>query len=85
MGPRVGCLGGGQLGRMLALAGIPLGLRFTFLEPLPGAAASEVGRQLVGAYDDEELLQELGEASDLVTFEFESVPQSSAELLSGTG
>ncbi|MGH7666811.1 MAG: 5-(carboxyamino)imidazole ribonucleotide synthase [Candidatus Dormibacteria bacterium] len=85
MGPRVGCLGGGQLGRMLALAGIPLGLRFTFLEPLPGAAASEVGRQLVGAYDDEELLQELGETSDLVTFEFESVPQSSAELLSGTG
>jgi 5-(carboxyamino)imidazole ribonucleotide synthase len=85
VGQRVGCLGGGQLGRMLALAGLPLGLRFTFLEPLLGAAAADVGRQLVGPYDDPELLHQLGEESDLVTFEFESVPEGSAALLAESG
>lgn len=85
MGQRVGCLGGGQLGQMLALAGLPLGLRFTFLEPQEGAAAAAVGRQLVGPYDDPALLQRLGEESDLVTFEFESVPETSAALLAESG
>ena len=70
---------------MLALAGLPLGLRFTFLEPLVDAAAADVGRQLVGAYDDQSLLRRLGEESDLVTFEFESVPESSADLLAQSG
>ncbi len=70
---------------MLALAGLPLGLRFTFLEPLVDAAAADVGRQLVGAYDDQSLLRRLGEESDLVTFEFESVPESSAALLAQSG
>lgn len=81
MPQRIGCLGGGQLGRMLALAGAPLGLEFTFLEPAEGASAGQVGRQLVGAYDDPALLAQLAANSDLVTFEFESVPESSAELL----
>jgi 5-(carboxyamino)imidazole ribonucleotide synthase len=78
---QIGCLGGGQLGRMLALAGAPLGLEFTFLEPAQGASAGQVGRQLLGAYDDPKLLAKLAAGSDLVTFEFESVPESSAELL----
>jgi len=78
---QIGCLGGGQLGRMLALAGAPLGLEFTFLEPAQGASAGQVGHQLVGAYDDPVLLARLAAESDLVTFEFESVPESSAELL----
>ncbi|MGP8249488.1 MAG: 5-(carboxyamino)imidazole ribonucleotide synthase [Candidatus Dormibacteria bacterium] len=82
MPQQIGCLGGGQLGRMLALAGAPLGLEFTFLEPAEGASAAQVGRQLVGAYDDPALLARLASDSDLVTFEFESVPESSAELLS---
>ncbi|MGH7639989.1 MAG: 5-(carboxyamino)imidazole ribonucleotide synthase [Candidatus Dormibacteria bacterium] len=82
---RVGCLGGGQLGRMLALAGLPLGLRFAFLEPAPTAPASDLGLQLLGAYDDPRLLRRLREESDLVTFEFESVPASSAQLLSESG
>lgn len=78
-------MGGGQLGRMLALAGLPLGLRFTFLEPQADAAAADVGRQLVGPYDDPGLLRQLGEESDLVTFEFESVPEGSAALLAESG
>jgi 5-(carboxyamino)imidazole ribonucleotide synthase len=78
---QIGCLGGGQLGRMLALAGAPLGLQFTFLEPARGASAGQVGRQLEGSYDDPSLLARLAADSDLVTFEFESVPESSAALL----
>jgi 5-(carboxyamino)imidazole ribonucleotide synthase len=66
---------------MLALAGYPLGLTFTFLEPAEGACAGQVGRQLRGPYDDPELLQRLAEQSDLVTFESESVPERSAALL----
>jgi len=81
MPTRIGCLGGGQLGRMLALAGHPLGLEFTFLDPARGAPAGQVAEQLVGNFDDPELLRRLGEISDLVTFEFESVPEASASLL----
>ncbi|MHB1855196.1 MAG: 5-(carboxyamino)imidazole ribonucleotide synthase [Acidimicrobiales bacterium] len=78
---RVGCLGGGQLGRMLALAGSPLGIAMTFLEPQDGSSAGQVARQLVGEYADPVLLAELGAQSDLVTFEFESVPEASARQL----
>jgi 5-(carboxyamino)imidazole ribonucleotide synthase len=70
---------------MLALAGLPLGLRFTFLEPQADAAAADVGRQLLGEYDDPGLLLQLGAQSDLVTFEFESVPEASAALLAESG
>ena len=75
---RVGVVGGGQLGRMLGLAGVPLGCSFTFLDPSSSAGARSVGRLLVGAYDDEELLAELAAASDVVTYEFENVPAAAA-------
>jgi 5-(carboxyamino)imidazole ribonucleotide synthase len=74
----VGCLGGGQLGRMLALAGIPLGLRFRFLDPATDACAGEVGELLVGGYDDPALLDRLAAGADVVTFEFENVPVQAA-------
>lgn len=66
---------------MLALAGYPMGLSFTFLEPTPGASAGQVGRQLEGPYDEPRLLRELARDSDLVTFEFESVPEAAAAQL----
>ena len=47
---RIGVLGGGQLGRMLALAGLPLGLRFRFLDPADDACAGEVGELIVGDF-----------------------------------
>ncbi len=75
----VACLGGGQLGRMLALAGIPLGLEFRFLDPVPGACAGEVGELLVGAYDDPALLDRLADGADVVTLEFENVPVEAAQ------
>lgn len=66
---------------MLALSGYPLGLRFTFLEPQKNASAGQVGDQLVGAYDDPDSLRKLADSSDVVTFEFESVPEASATLI----
>jgi 5-(carboxyamino)imidazole ribonucleotide synthase len=75
----VGVIGGGQLGRMLALAGIPLGLSFRFLDPSPDAPAAEVGELLVGEYDDPDLLDRLADGAAAVTYEFENVPVAAAE------
>jgi 5-(carboxyamino)imidazole ribonucleotide synthase len=74
----VSVIGGGQLGRMLALAGIPLGFSFRFLDPAPDAPAGEVGELLVGAYDDPGLLDRLADGADAVTYEFENVPVEAA-------
>ena len=74
----MGCIGGGQLGRMLALAGAPLDVRFRFLDPSAEACAGDVGDLLVGAYDDPELLDRLADGADAVTYEFENVPVESA-------
>lgn len=74
----VGVIGGGQLGRMLALAGIPLGLSFRFLDPSPDAPAAEVGELLIGAYDDPRLLDRLADGAAIVTYEFENVPVEAA-------
>jgi 5-(carboxyamino)imidazole ribonucleotide synthase len=63
---------------MLALAGIPLGIRCRFLDPSPDACAGTVGELLVGAYDDPELLDRLAEGANAVTFEFENVPVEAA-------
>ena len=74
----VACIGGGQLGRMLALAGIPLGLRFRFLDPSADAPAAEVGELVVGAYDDPAALARLADGAEVVTYEFENVPVDAA-------
>lgn len=78
---RIGVLGAGQLGRMLALAGIPLGLEFRFLDPAPGSPAARVAEQIVGAYDDREALDRLCRGADVVTYEFENVPTDAVEQL----
>jgi 5-(carboxyamino)imidazole ribonucleotide synthase len=74
----VGVIGGGQLGRMLALAGIPLGLSFRFLDPAADAPAGDVGELLIGEYDDPDLLDRLTDGAKVVTFEFENVPVDAA-------
>jgi len=74
----VACIGGGQLGRMLGLAGLPLGLELRFLDPAPDACASAVGELLVGAYDDPDGLERLARGADVVTYEFENVPVEAA-------
>jgi 5-(carboxyamino)imidazole ribonucleotide synthase len=74
----VACIGGGQLGRMLGLAGLPLGLRFRFLDPAPDACAGAVGELVVGDYGDAGALARLAEAAAVVTYEFENVPVDAA-------
>jgi 5-(carboxyamino)imidazole ribonucleotide synthase len=82
---RVGVLGGGQLGRMLGLAGIPLGMRFHFLEPAPEPPAGAVGELIPGEYTDPTALDLLMEVVDLVTYEFENVPAASTARLLDAG
>ena len=80
---RVGVLGGGQLARMMALAGHPLGIACTVLDPAMDACAGAVAELIVDAYDSADGLDRLARSSDVVTFEFESVPASSADQLAG--
>ena len=77
----VGILGAGQLARMLAQAGQPLGLEFIFLDPVVDACAAEFGEHICADWDDEAALTDLGQRSDVVTFDFENVPESSASLV----
>jgi 5-(carboxyamino)imidazole ribonucleotide synthase len=77
---RVGIVGGGQLGMMLAEAGARLGIECLTLDPAPDSPASRVAPVIVGAYDDEARLAELAAASDVVTYEFENVPVVSARF-----
>jgi len=77
----VGIIGGGQLGRMLALAGYPLGLRFRFLDPSPDAPVADLGELIVGAYDDPDALALFADGLDVVTYEFENVPADVARSL----
>ena len=74
----VACIGGGQLGRMLGLAGLPLGLSFRFLDPSPDACAGQVGELVVAPYDDAAALDRLADGAAVVTYEFENVPVEAA-------
>jgi 5-(carboxyamino)imidazole ribonucleotide synthase len=80
----VGILGGGQLGRMLALAGYPLGLRFRVLEPAPESAAEDVAERIPGAFEDPEWLDRFAAGLDVVTYEFENVPVAAVRHLART-
>lgn len=75
---KIGIIGGGQLGRMLALEGIPLGIEFTVLDPSDAPCAASVARHIKAPFDDVDALRTLLNDNDAVTFEFENVP---AEVL----
>lgn len=79
----VGVIGGGQLARMLAMAGHPWAQRFVFLDPAPDACAGPLGELITAPYDCERSLRQLAERVDVVTFDFENVPARSLEFLSG--
>ncbi|MEH6491936.1 5-(carboxyamino)imidazole ribonucleotide synthase [Halopseudomonas sp.] len=78
---KIGVIGGGQLGRMLALAGTPLGQQFVFLDPAPDACAQALGEHILADYNDQDALRQLAENVDVVTFEFESVPADTVAFL----
>lgn len=77
----VGILGGGQLARMMVLAGAPLGLRFVVFDPAADACAGQVAPLQVGAFDDQQALAEFADRVDVITFDFENVPAGSAQWL----
>lgn len=77
----VGILGGGQLARMLALAGIPLGMQFVILDPTPDACGGLLGDHILAEYDDPHALARLAQQCDWITYEFENVPAAGAEWL----
>jgi 5-(carboxyamino)imidazole ribonucleotide synthase len=78
---RLGVLGGGQLGRMLALAGAPLGISCRFLDPKEQPCAAAYGEHVRAAYDDETAIERFCDGLDAVTYEFENVPAESAGLI----
>lgn len=78
----VGILGGGQLARMLALSGAPLGLRFLVMDNVADACAGQFAPMVVGDYRDEAALTEFASKVDVATFDFENVPAESAHWLS---
>ena len=77
----VGILGGGQLARMLALSGAPLGLRFLVLDATADACAAQFVPCLQADYRDQAGLAEFAARVDVATFDFENVPAESARWL----
>ncbi|MBZ7923231.1 5-(carboxyamino)imidazole ribonucleotide synthase [Ensifer adhaerens] len=78
----IGIIGGGQLGRMLAMAAARLNFRTVILEPQVDCPAAQVANeQIIAAYDDEAALSQLAAVSDIITYEFENVPVAAAERL----
>jgi len=77
----VGILGGGQLARMMALSGAPLGLRFRVLDNVADACAGQFAPMIVGDYTDQAALAEFAAQVDVATFDFENVPAESAQWL----
>jgi 5-(carboxyamino)imidazole ribonucleotide synthase len=79
--PRVGIVGAGQLGRMLALAGYPLGVDCTVLDTSADAPGAQVAASLRGALDDPRALAKLADKVDVVTLEIENVAVAALESL----
>ena len=78
----VGIIGGGQLGRMSAMAAARLGFRCHILTPEPDSPAAQVSAHCtLGDYEDPAALRAFAEAVDVITFEFENVSAAGLELL----
>lgn len=80
----VGIVGAGQLGRMLALAGYPLGLDFLFLDRSASTPGGQVAPILCGEFTDRRLLRKLAVRSQVVTFDWENVSVEALRSLAGT-
>jgi 5-(carboxyamino)imidazole ribonucleotide synthase len=81
-GSTIGIIGGGQLGRMLAMAAARLSYRVIVLEPQAGCPAAQVANdQIVAPYDDPKAIAAMAARCDVVTYEFENVPVSAARRI----
>lgn len=83
-GATIGILGGGQLGRMLAVAAARLGLKTCVFEPGGDCPASHVANYHFKAeYDDADALRRFADSCDVITYEFENIPTSALDILEG--
>ena len=83
-GSRIGIIGGGQLGRMIAIAAAHMGYRVTVLDPDPDCPAAQVADDHIASpYEDRDAARELGNRSDVVTYEFENVDAGAADAAAG--
>ncbi|WP_289084804.1 5-(carboxyamino)imidazole ribonucleotide synthase [uncultured Sulfitobacter sp.] len=81
-GATIGILGGGQLGRMLAVAAARLGFRTHIFEPGANPPAGDVAHTLTTAgYDDVDALTAFAKSVDIVTFEFENIPTDALDVI----
>jgi 5-(carboxyamino)imidazole ribonucleotide synthase len=81
---KIGIIGAGQLGQMLALSGLPFALQFRFLDSSSEAPGARVAPLVLGAFDDLRALRELAQQVDLVTYEFENVPVAALQEMAAT-
>jgi 5-(carboxyamino)imidazole ribonucleotide synthase len=78
---KIGIIGAGQLGQMLALAGRRLGIEFRFLSPDADAPVGKFAELIVAEYENEAALAHFVEGLDLATYEFESIPAASVRYV----
>ncbi|MDQ0199508.1 5-(carboxyamino)imidazole ribonucleotide synthase [Neobacillus ginsengisoli] len=84
-GSTIGILGGGQLGRMISIAGRNMGYRFITLDPTPDSPCGQVAdRQITAPFSDLTAAKDLADSSDVITYEFENVDSNIASILETT-
>lgn len=84
-GQTIGIIGGGQLGRMMGLAAKEAGFRIAVLDPTEDSPCGQIADiRIVAPYNDEAALKELGEVSDVITYEFENIDYEGLKQLSET-
>ncbi|TWE01891.1 5-(carboxyamino)imidazole ribonucleotide synthase [Neobacillus bataviensis] len=84
-GSTIGILGGGQLGRMISIAGRNMGYRFITLDPTPDSPCGQAAdQQIISSFSNLKAAQELADSSDVITYEFENVDSNVASLLENT-
>ncbi|MEW9501878.1 5-(carboxyamino)imidazole ribonucleotide synthase [Jeotgalibacillus marinus] len=82
-GQTIGVIGGGQLGRMMALAAKEAGFKIAVLDPGANSPCGQIADiEITGAFDDREALQQLAKVSDVITYEFENIDAEALEWLS---
>lgn len=82
----IGIIGGGQLGRMMAIAARYMGYKIAVLDPTPNCPTAQVADvQITAAYDDMEAIKELTKISDVITYEFENVDLEAAAYIEQQG
>ncbi|WP_099157711.1 5-(carboxyamino)imidazole ribonucleotide synthase [Virgibacillus ndiopensis] len=82
----IGIIGGGQLGRMMAIAARYMGYKIVVLDPTPNCPTAQVAdEQIIAAYDDMQAIKKLTEMSDVITYEFENVDLKAAKYIEEQG